>query len=247
MVSNENNSADTGNIIPNAKTKRYDRQLRIWGMHGQTALENAQICLLHSGPTGSETLKNLVLGGIGGFTIVDDAIVSSRDLGNNFMLAASQLGRARAAAVSDNLKELNDAVEGSYVDTNPHQLIDEQPTFFERFNLVIATQLEETYAHKLDDICRGANVPLLLARSYGLIGSVRVCVFFGGGGAPRWCMYLHQLLLLLSTLLIITWSELCACIIGIISLHNPVQSITLYTDFYGRACCYRIKARQPIR
>lgn len=172
--SNDNASADTGTMLPNAKTKRYDRQLRIWGLHGQNALESAQICLLHSGPTGSETLKNLVLGGIGGFTVVDDALVTQRDLGNNFMVASCQLGRPRAAAVSDALKELNDAVEGSFVDADPVRLIDEQPEFFSRFSLVIATQLEEAPARKLDGLCRAANVPLMLARSYGLIGSVRV-------------------------------------------------------------------------
>lgn len=55
--------------------KKYDRQLRIWGAHGQKKLENARVCLLNAGPTGSETLKNLVLGGIAAFTIVDDAQV----------------------------------------------------------------------------------------------------------------------------------------------------------------------------
>ena len=32
-----------------AKAKRYDRQLRIWGAHGQDALEQAHICLLNAG------------------------------------------------------------------------------------------------------------------------------------------------------------------------------------------------------
>ena len=55
-----------------AGQKRYDRQIRIWGAHGQSSLEEAKICLLNASATGSETLKNLVLGGIQGFTIVDD-------------------------------------------------------------------------------------------------------------------------------------------------------------------------------
>jgi len=55
--------------------RRYDRQIRIWGAHGQAKLQNARVCLLNAGPTGSETLKNLVLGGIAGFVIVDEAKV----------------------------------------------------------------------------------------------------------------------------------------------------------------------------
>ena len=33
------------------KTKRYDRQIRIWGKSGQEKLEKAKVCLLGAGPT----------------------------------------------------------------------------------------------------------------------------------------------------------------------------------------------------
>ena len=75
-----------------AKRRRYDRQLRIWGEHGQARLESCKVCLLHCGPTGVETIKNLVLGGIHSFTLVDDAVVTPRDLGNNFFTEAKALG-----------------------------------------------------------------------------------------------------------------------------------------------------------
>lgn len=50
---------------PTDKERKYDRQLRLWGAKGQTALENANILLLNSGAgtVGVETLKNLVLPG----------------------------------------------------------------------------------------------------------------------------------------------------------------------------------------
>ena len=44
-----------------AKQKRYDRQLRLWGEHGQEAMEECSVCLLNASACGSETLKNLVL------------------------------------------------------------------------------------------------------------------------------------------------------------------------------------------
>lgn len=40
------------------------------------------MCLLNCGPTGAEALKNMVLGGIASFTIVDGSRVEQRDLGN---------------------------------------------------------------------------------------------------------------------------------------------------------------------
>ena len=45
------------------KEKKYDRQLRLWGNHGQKSLSEASVCLLNVTPTGNEVLKNLVLPG----------------------------------------------------------------------------------------------------------------------------------------------------------------------------------------
>ncbi len=70
------------------KKRRYDRQLRIWGEQGQAHLESARVCLLHCGPTGTEALKNLVLGGIAAFTLVDGGKVTAADLGNKCDAAA---------------------------------------------------------------------------------------------------------------------------------------------------------------
>lgn len=47
-----------------SRQRRYDRQLRLWGEHGQMAMEDASVCLLNGSATGAETLKNLVLPGM---------------------------------------------------------------------------------------------------------------------------------------------------------------------------------------
>ena len=124
-----------------AQHKRYDRQIRIWGAGGQEKLEAARVALLNCGPTGSETLKNLVLGGIASFTVVDGNRVEPRDLGNNFLVEASGLGEPRAKVVTDLLKEMNESVSGSYVEEAPEALIEGNPGFFDNFDLVIATQV----------------------------------------------------------------------------------------------------------
>jgi len=97
--------------------RRYDRQLRLWGAAGQMALENSHILLINSGPgvVGLETLKNLVLPGIGQFTIQDSAVVEEADLGVNFFLEEQHLGGFRAEHTCSLLKELNPDVQGSFV------------------------------------------------------------------------------------------------------------------------------------
>lgn len=54
---------------------------RLWGEHGQALLESAQLCLINVSALGTEILKNIVLPGIGGFTIVDSGIVTEEDTG----------------------------------------------------------------------------------------------------------------------------------------------------------------------
>nr|XP_010313520.1 NEDD8-activating enzyme E1 regulatory subunit AXR1 isoform X2 [Solanum lycopersicum] len=155
---------------------KYDRQLRIWGEQGQAALEKASICLLNCGPTGSETLKNLVLGGVGSITVVDGSKVEVGDLGNNFMVDESSVGESKAKCVCTFLQELNDAVKAKFIEDCPEELIETNPSFFSQFTLVIATQLVEDSMVKLDRICREANIILIFARSYGLMGLVRISV-----------------------------------------------------------------------
>lgn len=101
---------------PTAKEKRYDRQLRLWAASGQQALEDAKVLLLNSGPgvVGVEALKNLILPGIGSYRIVDDTEVTERDLGVNFFLEESSLGKSRAEETSKYLQELNPDVKGYF-------------------------------------------------------------------------------------------------------------------------------------
>ena len=60
--------------------ERLDRQLRLWGKRGQNALASATVLCVGANASGTETLKNLVLPGIGAFGIVDDRPVTENDI-----------------------------------------------------------------------------------------------------------------------------------------------------------------------
>ena len=60
-----------------ATTDKYDRQLRVWGANGQQALMMSSILLINADAAGTETLKNLVLPGVGQFTILDNKVIIS--------------------------------------------------------------------------------------------------------------------------------------------------------------------------
>ena len=60
---------------------------------------------------GLETAKNLALAGPAAITLHDEGEASIVDLGANFFLKPAAVGTRRAAAVIDQLKELNGDVE----------------------------------------------------------------------------------------------------------------------------------------
>ncbi|KAL7536428.1 hypothetical protein ACHAXR_007154 [Thalassiosira sp. AJA248-18] len=68
-----------------ATTDKYDRQLRLWGASGQRSLGNTLVVLIGSSACGTETLKNLVLPGVGSILVVDDDdddAAAAPDVGN---------------------------------------------------------------------------------------------------------------------------------------------------------------------
>ncbi|CAG0879916.1 unnamed protein product, partial [Darwinula stevensoni] len=55
---------------------------RLWGDHGQQALESSSVCLINASAVGTEVLKSLILPGIGSYTIIDSHKVTPQDTGN---------------------------------------------------------------------------------------------------------------------------------------------------------------------
>lgn len=159
-----------------SKEQRYDRQLRLWGDHGQDALESAHVCLINATVSGTEILKNLVLPGIGAFTIVDGHKVTGEDVGNNFFLCSDSIGKSRAQAATELLQELNSDVSGNFVEEDADKLLENDPEFFNRFSLVISVQLPESVCLRLACVLWKASVPFLVCRTYGLVGYMRLAV-----------------------------------------------------------------------
>ncbi|MCL4127251.1 UNVERIFIED_CONTAM: hypothetical protein GTU68_032108, partial [Idotea baltica] len=149
---------------------------RLWGDHGQSALEGCHICLINASATGTETLKSLVLPGIGAITIIDDAKVTPQDLGNNFFVDHGSIGCYRGEVTLHNLLELNPDVHGTFVEQPVEEILSNQPDFFNKFSVVIATTIRESSLLSLSEKLWEAKVPLLVVRSYGMIGYIRLQV-----------------------------------------------------------------------
>eukprot|EP00405_Crypthecodinium_cohnii_P039630 CAMPEP_0206541038 /NCGR_PEP_ID=MMETSP0325_2-20121206/9369_1 /ASSEMBLY_ACC=CAM_ASM_000347 /TAXON_ID=2866 /ORGANISM="Crypthecodinium cohnii, Strain Seligo" /LENGTH=524 /DNA_ID=CAMNT_0054038889 /DNA_START=519 /DNA_END=2093 /DNA_ORIENTATION=- len=159
-----------------ATDDKYDRQLRLWGSHGQKLLMESHICCLGSSAVATETLKNLVLPGIGRFTVVDSAAVEAADLGNNFFLEEADLNKSRAEAVCRLLQELNPDVVGAFLNKSPMVAVQEGAEFFRNFTMVVACQLPEAACSSLGDICQQLNIPVIYITSLGFVGKIRLYI-----------------------------------------------------------------------
>ncbi|XP_049810546.1 NEDD8-activating enzyme E1 regulatory subunit [Schistocerca nitens] len=158
------------------KSKKYDRQLRLWGDHGQAALELSQVCLINANGLGTEILKSLVLPGIGAFTIVDGKKVTEEDIGCNFFLDVDSCGKSRAQVATQLLLELNPDVRGDYVDEDVEQLLENSADFFNNFTVVIGSSLTERVLIPLSKKLWELDIPFIVCRSYGFVGYARIQV-----------------------------------------------------------------------
>ena len=152
--------------------QKYDRQLRLWHHHGQEKLQNANVLVINATALGSETLKNLVLPGIGSFTVVDGSLVTEADLGRNFFLTRECVGKHRSTRLVALLNELNEAVEGKAVTMDASEFI--RNAKLDEFTLVVATALSKEDGLVLGRLCWEKKIPLVIARVYGFYGLVRI-------------------------------------------------------------------------
>ncbi|KAK3390887.1 hypothetical protein B0H63DRAFT_389283 [Podospora didyma] len=155
---------------PSEKERKYDRQLRLWAASGQAALESANILLVNSGAgtVGIETLKNLVLPGIGRFAIYDDTVVTEADLGVNFFLDDACLGKSRSQSLTALLLELNPEVEGAWYPnteaTTLAALLTTSPTFTA---IVYTYPIQQEHLSALAEYGEKHKTPLFAVHSAG--------------------------------------------------------------------------------
>lgn len=168
---------DTHSAQPDAKTRRYDRQLRLWAKSGQDALEACHLLMINATATSTQCLKNLILPGMGAVTLLDDHPVSAANAGSNFFLnAAESIGRNAAAEAIPLLSELNDTVKCNADQTGLAYRLQRyrdssDVAWWSQFQIIVASQLDPTLEDELCDLAWKLNIPLIVVQSSGFIGA----------------------------------------------------------------------------
>lgn len=125
--------------------------------------------------TGTQTLKNLILPGVGWVTVVDDQTVTHRDVGTNFFVSVDSVGQPWHEVVLKNLLELNPDVQGNSSGDSPQGLLsaDNRLDYFKQFTLIVACELTDAEALKLDEIGKELGIPYQILRGFGQVGYLR--------------------------------------------------------------------------
>ncbi|KAG8471197.1 hypothetical protein KFE25_009618 [Diacronema lutheri] len=137
-------------------TKRYDRQIRLWGMETQLRMSTTRVLICGAGGLAAEVAKNLVLAGVGHVTLQDHARVTADDLsrGGQFLLGDAEVGASRAEASLPFLRGLNPTVT---VDACTDDARAATAEHLAQFDLVIATELHFDDVLKLGALVRAAR------------------------------------------------------------------------------------------
>ncbi|KAJ3814651.1 hypothetical protein EV368DRAFT_71521 [Lentinula lateritia] len=151
---------------------RYDRQIRLWGIEAQQRMRNATILVVRLRGTATETIKNIVLAGIGKLILVDADDVEEEDLGAGFFFRDDDVGKKRVDAAKARIENLNPLVT---VETVPNFNVLNNQNFESTVNgvdLVCITEWDRDDLVRLNNICRRLRKPFYSGGTYGLLGYI---------------------------------------------------------------------------
>ncbi|KAF7422657.1 hypothetical protein PC9H_010813 [Pleurotus ostreatus] len=129
----------------------YDRQIRLWGLEAQQRMRNATIVVVCLRGTATETIKNIVLAGIGKLIIIDGEDVTDADLGSGFFFRDED-GKKRVDAAKARVESLNPLVKDA--------------------DLVCVTDWRRDGLIQLNEVCRRLGKPLYAGGTFGLFGYI---------------------------------------------------------------------------
>lgn len=157
--------------LTNDEIALYDRQIRLWGLEAQAKIKTAKILVINLSAVGTEIVKNLMLGGVGSLSIIDDHKISSEDLLSQYYILERDIGKYRLDSAAEKVQELNPRVK--FV-THTESVDDRPQEWFAQYDLVVATQLTQKQILRVNGFTRALKIPFYSTGVSGLYGHVFV-------------------------------------------------------------------------
>ncbi|XP_066591841.1 ubiquitin-like modifier-activating enzyme 1 [Prorops nasuta] len=144
----------------------YSRQLYVLGHDAMRRMATSDVLISGLGGLGVEISKNVILAGVKSVTLHDDALTTIADLGSQFYLAQSDIGKNRAEACYQRLSELN-----NYVPTQYHSGALTE-SFIKKFKVVVLTETSLDEQLRISEIAHQNNIAVIIADTRGVFSQV---------------------------------------------------------------------------
>lgn len=163
-----------------AEERRTARQTLLIGREAQQRLHNAHVLVVGAGGLGCPALQQLVAGGIGKLTLVDDDVVDLTNIHRQVLFDAANVGRPKAEVAAARVRDLQPGVQ---IDARRERLTSDNA-----LDLVAVADLvldgSDTYATKylVADACEMTSTPLVWGTVLRFHGDV--ALFHSGAHTP---------------------------------------------------------------
>ncbi|KAI0347162.1 ubiquitin activating enzyme [Trametopsis cervina] len=148
----------------------YSRQLYVLGHEAMKRMAVSNVLIVGLKGLGVEIAKNIILAGVKSVTVYDPEPVEVQDLGSQFFLRATDVGKSRAEAAAPRLAELNAYVPVRNLGGQQGQEI--TPDLIKGFQAVVLTEAPLSKQLEINDWTHENGVHFISADTRGLFGSV---------------------------------------------------------------------------
>jgi len=152
--------------------KLYSRQLYVLGHEAQRRMMSSSCLMIGVSGLGVEIAKNVILAGISSMTLYDPYEVNYYDLGGNFYLSESDIGKNRAKVCTDKLAELNQYVKVELLEGGGVEDMDWSIALKGKSCVVVSIPLPLKTLYKMNEICRENKCGFIYTHTCSVFGMI---------------------------------------------------------------------------
>lgn len=167
--------------------ERYNRHIILSeiGQKGQDKINQAKVLVIGAGGLGCPVLQYLAAAGIGTLGIIDFDIVSLSNLQRQVLFGISSLGKNKALAAKNRLKDLNDSIN---INAYPEKLTHQNAiSLFSKYDIIVDGTDNFKTRYLINDASIITKKPLVFGGIYKFEG--QLSVFNYNNGPSYRCLF----------------------------------------------------------
>ncbi len=155
-------------MITDKDLRRYDRQIKLFGVEGQEKLKDSKVFIAGAGGLGSPVSIYLAAAGIGKIVLVDKDVVDLSNLNRQILYWERDVGKSKALSAKEKLREMNSDIS---IEAIPETLDEHNaPSLVGDADLIIDAMDNFDTRYLLNKIAISKNIPFIHGAIYGFHG-----------------------------------------------------------------------------